>query len=257
MNFLRPTFILTVPLLALFSHAGAQVPSPTPPDSKSTEVSQERRQQAYSKMMEGQRYLWKSNPMRSPVNAASNARLARNAFQSAVELDPTLAEGYTALAELALSMPPNDVEAAIGLSSLATKIEPDNFGSHRILARLYTFKSHLNSGTVDKAAAATAVFEWKEVTRLDPRNAEAWAFLSEFYSLDGKADDQITALKRWVESATPVDTQFYRRTMGGRGDLSSENASVKLGMALIAAGRSSEAVPIMSQVVTDNPDNAD
>jgi len=207
--------------------------------------------------MEGQRYLWKSNPMRSPVNAASNARLARSAFQGAVELDPTLAEGYTALAELALSMPPNDVDQAISLSSQATKIEPDNFGSHRILARLYTFKSRFNSGEIDKAAAAKAVFEWKEVTRLDPRNAEAWAFLSEFYSLDGKPDDQITALKKWVECATPIDTQFYRRTMGGRGDLSPENASVKLGMALIAAGRSAEAVTVMSEVVADNPDNAE
>lgn len=257
MNLLRPTLILTVPLMAVFSCVNAQVASPTPADPKSIEITQERKQQAYSKLMEGQRYLWKSNPMRSPVNAASNARLAKTAFQSAVELDPTLAEGYTALAELALSMPPNDVETAIGLSSLAIKIEPDNFGSHRILARLYTFKSRFNSGTIDKAAAAKAVFEWKEVSRLDPRNAEAWAFLSEFYALDGKTDDQIGALKRWVESATPIDTQFYRRTMGGRADLSPENASIKLGMALIAAGRSSEAVSIMGEVVADNPDNAD
>lgn len=246
----------------------AQTPSPTPahtgsgvPDlvklPSASEISRERKEQAYSKLMEGQRYLWKSNPVRSSVNSSSNARLAKSAFQRAVELDPSLAEGYTALAELALSTPPNDVDEAINLSALATKIEPDNFGSHRILARLFTFKSRFNSEPVDKAIAAKAVAEWKEVTRLDPRNAEAWAFLSEFYALDGKADDQISALRKWIASATPIDSGIYRRMTGGRGDLSPEYASIKLGRALMSAGRAGEALAVISEVVADNPENVD
>jgi tetratricopeptide (TPR) repeat protein len=246
-------------MAAVFSNISAQTPSPAPASPPRAEVSRERKEEAYSKLMEGQRYLWQSNPGRSKnlLSIASNGRLAKTAFQRAVELDPTLAEGYTALAELALSTPPNDVDEAINLSSHATKIEPDNFGSHRILARLYTFKSRFNSVGADKAMVAKAITEWTEVTRLDPRNAEAWAFLSEFYFLEGKSDDQIAALKKWIASSVPLDNQFYRRTMGGRGDLSPENASIKLGMALVAAGKAAEAVAVMSEVVADNPDNAD
>ena len=113
-------------------------------------------------------------------------RSAKSAFQSAVELDPALAEGYTALAELALSTPPNDVDEAIGLAGLAAHIDNDNFGAHRIMARLFTYKSNLNTGIINQTFATKAVSEWKEVTRLDPRNAEGWAFLSEFYFYSGK-----------------------------------------------------------------------
>lgn len=252
-----PKLVQSILSAAVFSAAAlAQVPSPTPIDPPGF-VSRERKEQAYTKLMEGQRYLWKSNPMRSPMAAASNTRLAKTAFQKAVELDPTLAEGYTALAEIALSSPPNDIDDAINLSILAIKIEPDNFGGHRILARLYTFKSHLNVGIIDKDMAAKAVSEWKEVTRLDPRNAEAWAFLSEFYFMDGKYDDQIAALRHWVAASVPLDTQFYRRTMGGRGDLSSERASIKLGTALVAARKEAEAVRVLSEVIADDADNVE
>ncbi len=220
-----------------------------------TETPREKREQAYAKLMEAQRYIWRGNPMRIQAGAANNLRLAREALQKAVELDPTLAEGYTALAELAITSPPNDIDEAISLASIAIKIEPNNFGGHRILARLYTYKSRLNSGTLDTAFAAKAISEWKQVVRLDPRNAEGWAFLSSFYEETGKQAEQIEALKQWVASASPLETQFFRRIMGGRENLSPESASMKLGPALMKAGRSQEAVEVLSLVVADEPEN--
>ena len=71
-------------------------------------LTREKRQQAYSKILEGQRHL---SDLRSSGNAET-LRLARQAFQDAAALDPNLAEAHTALAEIAFYYPPQDLEAA-------------------------------------------------------------------------------------------------------------------------------------------------
>lgn len=221
----------------------------------SGEVSRDRRERAYAKLFEGQRFVWNAGRLRSQAGIAGTSRLARQAFQRAVELDPLLAEGYTALAELAIGSPQGDIEDAIGLASLAIRVRPGNFGSRRILARLFTFKSQLNTESIDKTFADKAVAEWREVARLDPRNAEAWAFLSEFYNRQGRTEDQIAALEKWLASATPIDMQFYRRFMGADANLSPENASLKLGAALLKAARTREAIKVLSVLIADDPNN--
>ncbi|MBC7900164.1 MAG: tetratricopeptide repeat protein [Saprospiraceae bacterium] len=247
-------------------------PSPTPLFSQTLaqaianirpgqETPRERREQAYAKLLEGQRFVWSSSRLRSPAGIASTSQLARRAFQKAVEFDPALAEGYTALAELEISRRTNvgekEVDEAINLAVIATKIEPDNFGGHRLLARLYSFKSGLKNATLDPAFAAIAVAEWKQVARLDPRNAEAWAFLSEFYAKTDKPDQQIDALRKWLAAASPVDVQFYGLVMGPQASLQPEAASLKLGPALLKAGLTQEAIETLSVVVADDPDNAE
>jgi tetratricopeptide (TPR) repeat protein len=135
-------------------------------NSKQTEVTRERREQAYAKLLEGQRYFWNSSPVRSQGRGASAARMARQAFQKAVELDPTLAEGYTALAELAATTPPGDADEAIMLAIIATRLNPNNFGARRLMARLYTIKSGLVNERLDPVLARKAIAEWKEVAVL-------------------------------------------------------------------------------------------
>ena len=221
------------------------------------EISRDKREQAYVKLLEGQRFNWSAGRLRSQAAIASTSRLAKQAFQKAVELDPTLAEGYTALAELAISILPGDLEEAISLATIATKIEPDNFGGRRILARLYTYKSGLTSGKPDQIFADKAILEWKQITRLDPRNAEGWAFLSEFYDKANKPAEHIDTLKKWLGSAAPIETQFYQRLMGRQESLAPEAASLKLGPALLKAGRTQEAIETLSIVIADDPDNAE
>lgn len=223
---------------------------------KPDDLPRERREQAYAKMLEGQRYILTANRLRSNSGVANATRLARQALQKAVELNPHLAEGYTALAELAITMPPGDVDEAIELATMATRLEPNNFGGHKILARLYTYKSRLNAGnTLDRPFAEKAINSWKEITRLDPRNAEGWAFLAEFYERTNASDLQLEALRKWVSSATPIETQFYRRVIGDQEDLRPEGGSLKLAAALIRADRMREAVEVLNPVVADSPDN--
>ena len=221
---------------------------------QTTEIPRERREQAYAKLLEGQRYIWRLSNARSTAGISAGTRLAKDALQKAVELDPTLAEGYTALAELTYKSPPNDYDEAIRLATIAVKINPNNFGGHQILARLYTLKSRLNRGNLDAANAQKAIESWKQIVRLDPRNAEAYAFLSEFYGVLKQPKERIAALQNWLSSAQPIDQRFYRGIMGQE-DLSPESALVKLGATLIGEGETREAVEILSRAVADNPND--
>lgn len=220
---------------------------------KDEPISRERREQAFAKLLEGQRYIWKLT--RRQQGGAANAKLAQQALQKAVELDPTLAEGYTALAELAISTPPYDIEEGIRLAELAVKMDKNNYGGHKILARLYTIQSKITTDSLDKNFAAKAIAEWKELARLDPRSAEAWAFLSEFYFRTNQQNERIEALRQWLSAAQPLEIQFYRRMIGNRASLSPESASLKLGEALLEAGKTAEAIEVLTQLVADEPDN--
>lgn len=246
------------------------VPGPTPVFSETAAraiagmnegqtAPRERREQAFAKLLEGQRFVWRTKRGGSPAaNAVSNG-LARQAFQRAVEFDPALAEGYTALAELEInrrSAGEAEINEAISLASIAIKIEPDNFGGHRLLARLYSYKSGLKNPKINAAFSDKAIAQWKQIARLDPRNAEAWAFLSEIYAKTDKPAEQIDALRKWHSSAPPVDVLFYGLVMGPQESLQPEAASLKLGTALLKAGRTQEAVETLSLVVADDPGNA-
>jgi len=221
---------------------------------KTGDITREKREEAYAKMLEGQRFYWNQSRQRTQTSS-SGLRQAKQAFQKAVELNPNLAEGYTALAEIALKTPPGDLNEAISLASLATRIDKNNYGAHRILSRLYTIKSKLNEGKLDDANVQKAIGAWKEVTRLDPRNAEAWAFLSEYYKRTSRSDDRIAALRNWLSSSSPLDPYFYRTVMGEQENLTPENASLKLGDAYFEAGQIPEAAEILNQTVSDDPEN--
>jgi tetratricopeptide (TPR) repeat protein len=221
-------------------------------DVMSRPTAREQREQAYAKLLEGQRYAWSADRLRSRAGRQHSTQMAREAFAKSVELDPMLSEGYTALAELAQFQ---DVEEAIRLARLSTRVNPNNFGARRILARLHTFKSRIANGPFDSKSGQEAINEWRHVARLDPRNAEAWAFLSELYEKTGDTESGIEALRRWLSAAPPIDRSFYQRLMSGR-NLDPENAAVRLGAALLKAGRTREAVATLSTVVADEPDNS-
>lgn len=214
------------------------------------------REQGYLKLLEGQRHLWKAQRLQSQAGKTNSMRLAKAAFQKAIEIDPQLAEAYTALAEISVALPPVDLDEAVKLASQAVAIDKQNFGGHRMLARLYTIKSRLNGGTPERAFADKAVSEWKEVTRLDPRNAEGWAFLSEFAENSKQPAEQIEALRNWVGSAAPLDVQFYGRVMNGT-TLTPETASLKLAAALERGGKTQEAITILSELIAEDPENSD
>ncbi|NOT47347.1 MAG: hypothetical protein HOP17_06305, partial [Acidobacteria bacterium] len=260
----KPLLLAPTALLAgLLSVSGQDPqPSPTPFTSAATGVTPDstdprvRREQAFAKLLEGQRYIWKTYRLQSQAGKTSQMLLAKPAFQRAIELDPSLAEAYTALAEIAVATPPGDLDAAISLASQAVKVNPQNFGAHRLLARFFTIKSRLNNGALDTAFADKATAEWREVARLDARNAEAWAFISAFAELRNQPEEQIRALRSWVSSVPPIEDGFYERRMGG-GSLAPEAATVKLAAALAKSGKNDEAASLLSELIADDAQNAE
>lgn len=250
-------------LTSTLSYIGqGQQPSPTPTPSDLTGVVPDlndprvRREQAFAKLLEGQRHIWKTSRLQSQAGKTNQMLLAKPAFQKAIELDPTLAEAYTALAEIAVATPPGDLEAGIDLATKAVKANPQNFGAHRLLARFFTIKSRLNNGPLDAAFTDKAVAEWGEIARLDPRNAEAWAFLAAFAELRNQPEEQIRALRGWVSAIPPIEDGFYERRMGGA-SLAPEAASLKLAVALARSGKNDEAASILGELIADDPQNAE
>lgn len=219
------------------------------------EVSSDRRAEAYAKLFEAQRMIWKATRGRPSRATETYAAEAAAALKKAVEFDPKLAEAYTALAEISLNTGETDLDETIALCQIATGLDPDNFGAHRILARLFTFRSRIAGRTLDPAFTDKAISEWKEIARLDPRSAEAWAFLSEYYERAGKTDLQIEALRKWVGAAAPIETQFYEQVMGRGSSLEPQAASLKLAPALLKTGRTREAIEVLSTVIADDPES--
>lgn len=214
-------------------------------------ASREQRSQAYAKLLEGQRLL--GDARRSSTDGT--LKLARQAFQSAAVLDPSLAEAHTALAEIAFYYPPQDFEATIREASQAASIDRESFGAHRLLSRVYTLRSGLREGKLDKTFVERAIQELKEVARLDSNNAEAWALLGEFYQTTGHSPEAINALTQWAAAPAPTETRFYQYVTNR--ELSPDAAAARLGEVLIAAGRTTEAVASIRRAISLNPENKD
>ncbi len=201
-------------------------------------------------MLEGQRYLL--NARRSDAEAI---KLAQQAFQQAATLDPTLAEAHTALAEIAF-FALQDLEQSAREAAIAAGIDRDNLGAHRLLARIYSLKSGMREGSLNKATVDRAIAELREVARLYPADAESWALLGEFYFATGRNEEAIEAFKRWSAAPPASDARIFQYVTNGR-ELSSDAAAARLGEALLSAGRTDEAIVAIRRAVSLNPDNRD
>lgn len=214
--------------------------------------------EAYAKLLEGQKHTWAAKRTRSAARANVAVRSARTALVAAVDADPRLAEGYTALAELEIlrRLGETEVKNSIRLANLALKFDDTNFGARRVLGRLYSLRANLARGQLNRDNAELAVGEWREVTELDPRNTEAWAFLSVLYEKLGEQEKRIEALRKWVSSSGAIESQYYQFIVGVSEDLAPERASVRLASDLMTLGRINEALDVIAPVVSDQPNNS-
>jgi len=214
----------------------------------STNTTREKREQAYAKLLEGQRRLIIAG--NDPSEEA--VRAAKNAFQQAATLDPTLAEARTALAEIAFFA--SDLETATSEATAATRIDSNSFGAHRLLSRIYAIKSGLNSENINKAFAGRGIVEAREVARLNPTDAEAWALLAEFYQATGRTNEAIDALTKWAAAPAAVDPRFFQFATGGH-SLAPDAAAARLGEALLQSNRNAEAVAAIRRAISLAPGN--
>jgi len=210
----------------------------------------ERRAQAYAKLLEGQRYF---ESVRRGALTEDALHRSQSAFQQAADLEPTLAEAHTALAEIYLLL--DDLARSEQEGLTASRINPDNYGAHRILSRVYTVKSKLAEGSPDRAYADKAAAELREVIRVHPNDAEGWALLAEFNVAAGREKEAVEDLRRWATLPASIEGRFYQLVTGGR-DLTPDAANARLGEVLLRAGNAAEAVAAIRRAVSIEPDNA-
>ena len=221
------------------------------PAAQATPVARETRAKAYAKLLEGQRYVSRARAAGGITREGLTA--AQNAFRQAAELDPTLAEAHTALAELHFFFL-NDQAEAERHAREALRINADNFGAHRLLSRLYALRAGTDASQLKREDAERAVASLKEVIRLDPNDAEALALLGEFYSLTGKEAEAVEMFRRWVGAPSTLDTQFYRAATRG-GELTPDAAWGRLAQSLLKLGRNAEAIDALRQALSADPEN--
>lgn len=221
----------------------------------SDEASRQKREKAYVKLLFAQRLL--VHLRRGELAQASvgpTIKQAQAALNEAVQLEPTLAEGYAALAEIALFYPPRNLDEAIRQAKMAIKVNRDNFGGHQMLARLYALKIGLTTQDIDKTFAELAIGELREVLRLVPNDAEAWAVLGELYMALGRTDEAIQAMTSWSAAPAAVSPAFFEM-ITGRENLTPDAAAARLGEALIKAGRRREAIAAIRRALYLDPQN--
>lgn len=214
------------------------------------ETARERRAQAYAKLLEGQRYY---ADVRTGNLSVETVRRAQQAFQRAAELDPNLAEAHTALAELALYVLDDQAQAERE-GRRAVQINPDNFGGHRVLSRVYTLRSRLGDESFDRAFAEKAIAALKEVIRISPSDAEAWALTAEFHLKLGREREAIEALETWSTLPASIEGRFYQLVTRGR-ELTPDAANARLAELHLKAGRTSEALAAIRRALAIEPEN--
>lgn len=188
---------------------------------------------------------------------SANAKAAADQLLESARLDPTNAEVYTALADLAQLTAPYDYDDTERLARFALAIDPDNAGSNRTLSRILVVRSEIASTLFNDQVAKEAIVYLKKITELDPRNAEAWAFLSEIYGRLAMPEERLKALEGWVASATPIDDRFFISVIGQGADLAPESASLTLAEAYLDKGMVREALERLNAVINADPDDSE
>lgn len=266
MKYFLLTFVFAfVSLLHVTASAQQPVGSPAPRLSekftaafsrvKNSDTDQIRRTAALAGLLKAQRQMWSAGRQSTLVENIELRNAAKSTLIGALENDPTLAEAYTMLAELELTSQSQNVAEALAFTDLATRSNPANFGGHVLQARIYTRTSRITEQNFDRNLGIKAIAAWTQVVKLDPQNAEAWAFLAKLYQLTGEPERQIEALTRWTGSAVSIDPGFYRALMGRDAELTPEAASIELANALVKRNRSEEAVDILTRLLIDDPEN--
>ncbi|HEV3468782.1 MAG TPA: tetratricopeptide repeat protein [Pyrinomonadaceae bacterium] len=241
-------------VLAQEGQAGAPPQGPAPTrlasGTQPAQNERERRAQAYAKLLEGQRYF---SGVRSGNLTVESVRRAQAAFQQAAELDPTLSEARTALAEISLYVL-DDQQQAEAEALAAARINPDNLGARRVLSRVYTLRSKLGDEGFDTEAAGKAVAELRHIIRLSPSDAEGWALLAEFHLRQGRDSEAVEALRRWATLPSAVEGRFYQIVTRGR-ELSPDAANARLAEVYLRLNRPAEAVAAVRNALAIEPEN--
>ena len=228
-----------------FGLAGQAQPAAFP----QVDAASKRKQEAHFKYFEAQRLKGEAQRTRSRQLLEESIR----ALQETIRLDPAAAEPHVDLGELYffyLSQHPQAEREA----QEAMRLDPTGVSGHLLLARLKIFavKSENNPRAFSTERAIAA---YEKVAELDPKNAEAWAFLAELYSLRNQVEKQIHALEKWAGAPVPADQFFFQSLMSA--ELSPDRAYYQLSQLYLSQNQNREAINAARRAYEMNPDDND
>ncbi|HZS07269.1 MAG TPA: tetratricopeptide repeat protein [Blastocatellia bacterium] len=222
----------------------AQQTPPPPPRPRPTPDPQARRQ-AYLKYIEAHALLGSRPPKAAEAAAA---------YREVIRLDPTAADPHADLAELYLFYLSKFDESEREAME-AIRLDNDCLNGHKVLARLYVFAVRIEKDA-RPVLADRAIREYEQVTRLDPGNAEAWAFLADLYQTKKDQARQIKALEQWAAAPVYSDIyNFYGRLTNG--ELSGDRAYYQLSQLYLAQGKNAQALEAARRAYEMEPESPD
>ncbi len=205
-----------------------------------------RRQQAYLRFIEAQRLKGDGQRTQSlqPVNEAIKA------YKDTIQLDPTASEPHVDLGEIYLFFKGERLLAERE-GQEAVRLEPKSIGGHLLLARLYVHTARTENNP-RSAYLDRAIREYETVTELDPQQAEAWAFLSDLYSMKNSTEKQIAALEKWANAPVPSEQFFYQQVMNA--ELVPDRAYYQLSQIYLSRSKNREAIDAARKAYESNPE---
>ncbi|MEP7340630.1 MAG: tetratricopeptide repeat protein [Acidobacteriota bacterium] len=229
---------------------GKSLTSPGAPSAASDKAAEsKRRQQAYLRFIEAQR-------LKGDIQRTRSRQLVEDAikaYKDTIQLDPAAAEPHIDLGELYffyLSQRP----LAEREGQEAVRLDSNSIGGHLLLARLYVYTARLENNP-RSLYLDRAILEYETVASLDPLHAEAWAFLSELYSMKNNTDKQTAALEKWAVVPVPAEQFFYQQVMNA--ELAPDRAYYQLSQLYLSRNKNREAIDAARQAYEANPEVGD
>lgn len=219
------------------------------PASEDKAAESKRRRQAYLKFIEAQRLKGDAQSSRSRQLLDE----AIKAYKETIQLDPLAAEPHIDLGELYFFyLSQRNLAEREGLD--AVRLDAKSVGGHLLLARLYVYSARAENNP-RSLYLDRAISEYEKVVELDPLHAEAWALLSELYSMKNNPEKQIVALEKWANAPVPTEQFFYQSVMSA--ELTPDRAYYQLSQLYLSKNKNREAIDAARSAYEMNPGVSD
>jgi tetratricopeptide (TPR) repeat protein len=241
----RTAWLLLARLLLLLSMIVSATRAQTP------QTVEDARREAQLRYFDALRLKAESQARRSPQLLEE----AIQAFEAAIRLDPTAVEPRLDLAEIYFFFL-SRIDLAQKRGEEAIALAPENAEGHLLLGRLLLaqLREAEEEGT-RTVLVEGAIRRYERVAELDPRRAEAWAFLADLYQMRREMERALLALERWAAAPLPSDETFYRWILDQ--ELSPAQAHYRLSPLYLQAGRKAEALSSARRAYESDPSSVE
>jgi tetratricopeptide (TPR) repeat protein len=202
-------------------------PQPQPP----AKTAEELRAEAYYNFALGHFYSEQFEITRR----AADATLAIEYFKKAYELDPRSSVIGEELVEIYFKS--QRIREAVLEAQEIIRRDADNLPARRQLARIYLRTlGDLNASAAQRETAGRAIEQFREILRIDPRDAEAAQWLVRLYRIQNEHDKAEVVLRQFLERQPE-----------------NEMALELLTQLLLDQGRTTEAIELLERIVQRAP----